>query len=296
LDTFWVPSEVKIDLFSLFLMKDYTNISPTAYSVARSRAQTNIPLSKEIADWAMEHVVLRKDNPDAYLVRRVLNVEARYKLIDKVISSHNPTQILELASGLLPRGYLFASKGVTFVETDLPEMMENKKRMFNDLSLKSPQKLFLEKANALNLKELESACKHFSEKEPLVIINEGLLRYLNFEEKTIVAQNVHSLLERYGGVWITSDITLAKRFTPEGIAKIKNNIGLDITPNLFKDLKHAKKFFTDLGFKIKLHPFKEILPELTSHKGKELSAAELKYALAWYVVEMKVGISKHLKI
>ena len=269
-------------------MKDYSIISPTAYSVARSRALSDIPLSKEIADWAMEHVVIRKDNPEAFLPRRVLNVEARYKLIDKVIASHNPTQILELASGLLPRGYLLATKGVTFVETDLPEMIEVKKRMLNELSLKLPPTLFLEKANALNLKELESACKHFSSKEPLIITNEGLLRYLNFEEKTIVAQNIHSLLEKYGGVWITSDITLAKRFTPERLDKIKNNIGMDITPNLFRDLKHAKKFFSDLGFTLKLHPFKEIYPELVSHKGKEIPKKELKYAMAWYVAEMRV--------
>jgi O-methyltransferase involved in polyketide biosynthesis len=269
-------------------MKDYSAIGPTAYSVARSRALSDIPLAKEIADWATEKVVFRKDNPDSVLPRKVLNIEARYKLIDKVISKYNPVQILELASGLLPRGYLFAKKGVTFVETDLPEMMEIKKRMLNELSLKIPPTLFLEKANALDLKALENACKHFDSTKPIAIINEGLLRYLNFEEKTIVAQNVHSLLERFGGVWVTSDITLAKRFTPEKLAKIKNQIGMDVTPNLFKDLKHAKKFFTDLGFKIKIHPFKEIYPELVSHKGKEISAAELKYALGWYVVEMRV--------
>lgn len=48
--------------------------------------------------------------------------------------------------------------------------------------------------------------KYFDEDREIAIINEGLLRYLTFEEKKIVATNVYNML-KYNGVWITCDVT-----------------------------------------------------------------------------------------
>jgi len=42
-----------------------------------------------------------------------------------------------------------------------------------------------------------------------------LLRYLTKDEKAIVAKNIYKILEEFGGVWITSDISLKRIFSME---------------------------------------------------------------------------------
>ncbi|MFA6269223.1 MAG: hypothetical protein WCW13_02190 [archaeon] len=267
----------------------HLRVAPTAYSVARSRALSDIPFAKEIAQWMgkelgdEERIVY-----DAYEPKQVVTLEARYKLIDKLILQHNPTQVLELACGLLPRGYLFSKQGITYVETDLKDMVLLKQKMYRAVFPALPKNLFLEEANALSKRDLSRVAKHFDKKKSLIIMHEGLLRYLNFKEKTLVAKNIHSLLEEFGGVWITSDITLKKMLPAKTLKKIKERIGMDVSQNAFSNIREAQTFFENLGFEIKVHCRTEIQSELSTPKLLHLNKQEVKRMLEYYVVEMSV--------
>lgn len=270
-------------------MSSFSRVAPTAYSVARSRALSDIPFAKEIVKWMEKELSGEKRIvSDAYEPKRVVTIEARYKLLDKLILENNKGQVLELACGLLPRGYLFSKQGITYVETDLANLVNLKKKMYKKIFPKLSLKLFLEKANALSKKDLLSACRHFEDK-PLIITHEGLLRYLTFDEKRIVALNIHFLLEKFGGKWITCDITLKKMLPSSTLKNIKERIGMDVSKNAFRNVTHAKKFFTSLGFKVKVHSGREILNELSTPKVLGLTAKETKRMLYFYVFEMTVG-------
>ena len=44
------------------------------------------------------------------------------------------------------------------------------------------------------MEDLLSATQKFEENKPIAVLNEGLLRYLDYHERTKVAENIHQLL------------------------------------------------------------------------------------------------------
>ncbi len=247
----------------------YNKISPTAWSVAYGRTFTDIPFSNEI------YSELKNDNPaflrlekDGMLSARPVAVqfEARYKLINKLTKLNGQRQILELASGLSPRGMELSSQDCdVFVETDLPEMIDLKndivRKVLHHKNIALDGRLFIEHGNAIEPGGLAQAASHFKPNEHVCVITEGLLRYLDFDEKTKVAKNVISVLNKYGGYWLTSDTqTLAD--VPESHktdnAKFSKLVGREISKNYFETPKHAEDFFENLGFTVKPYSFSEI--------------------------------------
>lgn len=75
--------------------------------------------------------------------------------------------------------------------------------------------------NALNYDDFIKCEKYFNPDKELAVINEGLLRYLTFEEKKLVATNIYNYLKKYGGVWITCDVT-PKKFIQKQDDKIQH--------------------------------------------------------------------------
>jgi O-methyltransferase involved in polyketide biosynthesis len=153
-------------------------------------------------------------------------------------------------------------------------MTKNKRALLENLFSKGKAKpqggLHIEDGNALDRDSLFAATKYFKDK-PVAVIHEGLLRYLNFEEKKTVANNIHALLEKFGGVWITSDITLKRVLSGERQEERDDNrkrvlalSGIDIGANTFENEDDAKKFFEELGFSVERHGFMEVADELVS--------------------------------
>lgn len=253
---------------------DYTSIIPTAYLTAYPRTFTDIPYSKEIFD-QLELIRAKGQLPELSeefkIPRLAPELEARYKLIDRMLSQSDIHQVLELAAGLSARGLIMAAdSSVEYSELDLEDMAAMKREILGTVAT-IPHNLHITSGNALRLSDLEQAIEGFDTSKPLAVINEGLLRYLGFAEKAAVAKNVHKLLERFGGVWITCDTT-PKKFlaTQDTVTKPGFNKGLvgmsgkDFSGNMFEDEQHATKFFTDLGFSVEIHQFSEIASELSS--------------------------------
>lgn len=172
------------------------------------------------------------------------------------------------------------------MELDLPTVVEEKEQIIKEITKEKgsepPKNLHFQAGNALDFESFENAGKYFNRSKKLVITNEGLLRYLTKEEKAKVAQNINRFLEDFGGVRITSDISLRKIFSKENkvmnehVEKISKLTGKDIFNNRFETEEEAKEFFENLGFSIERHSFMEVYDDLISPKKLNLSEQQVK--------------------
>jgi O-methyltransferase involved in polyketide biosynthesis len=267
---------------------NYEKIGPTAWGVAWHRSLSDIKYAKEIFDELDEVVKPTEQTEIEYMEsaresKIAPQIEARYKLIDKLMAENKTDQVIELAAGLVGRGLAMTEEdsSLRYVEVDLPEMAKNKRALLQSIFSKGiakPQEgLHIENGNALDRDSLFAATRYFKN-EPITVVHEGLLRYLNFDEKRTVANNIHALLEKFGGAWITSDITLKRVLSGERQKERDDNrkrvlslSGIDIGANTFENEDEAKKFFEELGFSVERHGFIEVVDQLVSPAKIDLS-------------------------
>jgi O-methyltransferase involved in polyketide biosynthesis len=163
--------------------------------------------------------------------------------------------VLEIAGGLSFRGLALAQRhAVTYVDTDLPAMIESKARLVAALDA-GPLvgELRLRALDALDPEGFRAAV---AELPPgaIAIVNEGLLMYLDPGEKRRLAASIREALVARGGVWITADIYLRSPPDPR--------IGQDdrlrdflaahrVEEQKFESRAAAEAFFTEAGFAIR---------------------------------------------
>jgi hypothetical protein len=177
---------------------------------------------------------------------------------------------MEIASGLSPRGMEIVSGGGIYVGTDLLDMFDESSPVINAIAARSNLPLnnfHLQAANVLIQKDMENAASHFNGSN-FAVCNEGLLMYLDREEKKMMAGNIRNLLLSNGGCWITTDIifkvlreAIVTMFGAEpdkvirsALKNISNLTGKDIAANDFADKSEAVNFYRDLGFSIEEIP------------------------------------------
>lgn len=186
--------------------KEYEEISSTAIVTSYPRIFTDIPYEKEIYEWLSNHC-----NEEVTLNKMLAaEIEARYKLTNKLLDNSGIKQVLELAAGYSSRGLIYSSKDYNYVEMDLEKVCNNKINIIKTIEKNIPESLNVISGNALRSSDYSKCNEYFDENKPVAVINEGLLRYLTFDEKRIVAENVYSFLKKYGGIWITCDVTPKK--------------------------------------------------------------------------------------
>ncbi len=254
-------------------------ISFTADGVAYRRTFTDIPYSKEIFEILKQHggMIDPKEKQRADAMPQLIPMfEARYLLTDQELKKSGIKQVLELASGLSPRGFIWADDlDVQYVEIDLPEKMAMKRTVVNELhclnGTNGYDNLHLLEGN-ITLRQDILDSNIYLEHEPLFVICEGLLRYLNWRDKSSLALAVRDTIHLHGGgIWTTPDIELLSdvNATPESTARydmMAREWGFDVRPNLFKDMGHAVEFFEAFGFKVNQHCQLEMIDQLVSPK------------------------------
>lgn len=254
------------------MIESFESISPTAILTSYPRIFTDIPYEKEIYDW------LSKNCKDEVKLNKLLapEIEARYKLTDKLMKQLNISQVLELAAGYSSRGLIYSQKGYKYVEMDLEEVSNNKRKLINEV-FEMNDNLKIVSGNALNYDDYIKCDDYFDKDKELAIINEGLLRYLTFDEKRIVGENIYKLLKKHGGVWITCDVTPKKFLVKqdEQNPTLNNNLNTVTSRNSlndrFEDENHIKEFMGEIGFKdVEIHKFIEVKDELKSFEILEI--------------------------
>lgn len=252
----------------------YSKISPTAKIAAYWRSLSEIPFSKEIADAIYAEETAKQILGSSMEIMKnfsPLIIEARYKAIDNALKKTGYPNVLELACGLSLRGLGLAASNINYIGTDLPEILSESTPVIENLAARlniPTNNIHFKAANVLNKQELKSAIEPFNGKA-FSICNEGLLMYLNKEEKTIMANNTKNLLSNFGGVWITTDIVFSeirknlfqslesnlKKAFESALKDISHNVGRDIERNDFENESEAINFYKNLGFKIETIPF-----------------------------------------
>ncbi len=272
---------------------NYEKIGPTAWGVAYLRTLSDIKYAPEIFHELEKSIKPTDPEGTKYLAtvrtRMAPRFEARYKLADRLFEENKTDQILEIAAGLSPRGMAMVEENpaLRYVEVDLPAMAESKRKIIKGLNFNF-ENLHIENGDALDFDSLRESTKYFEQK-PIVVVSEGLMRYLNFDQKAVVANNVRKLLEKFGGAWITPDITLKRVFASEEEREknkrtVKELSGIDVDENSFNNTEEGRKFFENLGFKIEQHGFSEIADQLVSPEKIGLSPEEVQKIFKGYVV------------
>ena len=195
--------------------RNFNSISPSAKSLMLLKGHTNIPFARQTAELLVSPDKYIPDFKSQDLTRwaRILHFENRYWSIDQLIEDLSIKNILELSSGFSFRGLEITGKrNVHYIDTDLHEVVEIKKGFITELKKKSGKKGNLELVylNVLDELQFHEVVAHFPEGE-IIIVNEGLLMYLDMEEKEKLCKTIHSLLMERGGYWITADIYIKNR-------------------------------------------------------------------------------------
>ena len=264
----------------------YREIIPTAILTAYPRTFSDIPYSQEIFDELQRHY---GEIDDSLIVDRLaVELEARSKLIDRLLAETGASQVLEIAAGFSSRGLVFAAQPDTqYVELDLPDLAELKTQIVGNIA-HIPENLHILGGTALRLSDFDEASQYFDTGKPVVVVNEGLLRYLTFDEKAQVASNIRGLLERFGGIWISGD-GATKSFrdsqnknVPSVNTTLMNTTKRNNVGNAFESQEHFREFFGNLGFTVEFHSYTEVQSELSSPQRLGLTSEEVSDKLLAY--------------
>lgn len=143
---------------------------------------------------------------------------ARHGAIDaaltRAIESGRVSQVIEVAAGLSPRGWRFATtygSRITYVETDLPGMMHRKHAALDAIGELSDHHRVVE-LDALKTSGPTSLADVAGELDPdrgLAIITEGLLNYLSGDAVIGIWERFAQTLARFGDGVYLSDLHLS---------------------------------------------------------------------------------------
>ncbi|WP_440135005.1 glyoxalase superfamily protein [Chitinophaga sancti] len=233
-------------------VKDFNTISPSAIALLFTKSFTQIPFMKEAVKRL--HALPDSTEKTPMFHARVQHFEDRYYSIDRMLQPTGITNILELSSGYSFRGLDLANKrAVHYIDTDLDDVISRKLQFINHLQ-QGPLKgqLQLTPLNALDATQFETIIDSFPE-GPVAIVNEGLLMYLNMEEKQLLADIIHKMLMKRGGCWITADIYIPSPLDAHKVYTQRQQKFMNfhkVEENKFASFDAAKNFFEDAGFTI----------------------------------------------
>ncbi|MES2278961.1 MAG: hypothetical protein V4592_23215 [Bacteroidota bacterium] len=190
-------------------------------------------------------------------LKRLFHFELRYRSIDNLLETLGGQNILEISSGFSFRGLHRAinDPGVTYIDTDLPGVIETKKQLTEHLV--SRQKLALKGTlltlpmNALDEDNFIQTINKLPP-GPVNIVSEGLLVYLNTEEKVRLCRIIRRILTERGGAWINADIYIRKSFAVDTADDDFSELmkAHNVEENKFDSFAQAERFFNEYGFKI----------------------------------------------
>jgi O-methyltransferase involved in polyketide biosynthesis len=271
---------------SINIDSKFNEVIPTAILTAYPRTFSDITYSQEIFN-ELKHIV-GKISEEQMVTRIAVELEARSKIIDNLIKEQDTTQILELAAGFSSRGISFSKNpDIVYAEIDLPEVSMRKKQVLSNI-ISISNNLHIDAGNVLRESDFERADQYFNSDKSIIVVNEGLLRYLSFDEKTKLAINIRTLLKKHDGVWISGDGS-PREFKNSRNKNIKslNTTILNQTKNIgvgdaFEDQVHFRNFFEDLGFTLEFHDLTEVTSELVSPVKLGLSEEAVRDKLLSY--------------
>jgi Leucine carboxyl methyltransferase len=256
----------------------HSAISPTAKLVAYLRSLTDIPYSRAIslacdAEAAFAEIV--GDDPRSFSWLAPM-LELRYRSIDRLMTLHGSSRIVELAAGLSPRGLIATNDpSIQVLETDLPGIISEKSGIALVLFAASGaarQNLRWMPVNATSRHDFQQIDEYFPE-GPVTVISEGLFPYLSHDEKRAVGFNIRKLLRDRKGVWITPDLSSCDRIrrlleidpdVGRVVRAVSGHVGRDLLTNSFLTDDAAQACFGGMGFSMERFRQSDLVGNLSS--------------------------------
>ncbi len=182
----------------------------------------------------------------------------RHILIDRLLEEARIPFVLEIASGLSRRGATYSSKpGYQYVEVDMPHVVERKRlllaRTLEGQTALDRKSWHLHGADASSL-DLQTIAPGASG-DPLFVIIEGLLMYLDGEEQRALFQRIAKLFaDRAGGTLVFDLVPACEQAKPGMIGKLLERLFKFFTggQTFIRDNRtrlDIRKDLQDLGFK-----------------------------------------------
>ena len=284
-------------------------LGSTAITCARTRAYyTNMPYAQDILNDVTSgsqdsfsefwHNFLRRAvHIFPNLMTRAAILEGRYISTSEAIARVGGCCFLEYGAGLSQRSLEYAVEGVFYMETDQPEVISAKQRVVEKIRDKEGKNLapghHFFSLNPVNREDLRWAGQLYGSqvnRNPLVILHEGLLEWQTKEEQIKIRDNNREFLKEYSpnGVWISPDFTFTTKdnFVMRMIMqKMQRDTNRELT--VFESDEEIQDFLSDGGFKGEKIPNEHLIGNLTcidkigisERKVRELS----KYFQAYYI-------------
>lgn len=246
--------------------RNYNTISPSARALLLMKGMTPIPYARKAAELMSypEEYIPDYTRTEFWFWARVAHFETRYWSIDQLLQPLKATNILELSSGFSFRGlHAVQEDPVHYIDTDLPDLITTKSNFVTAIqngSFETTGKLETLPLNAMDEEQFLNIVNRFPPGE-IVIVNEGLLMYLDDEEKEKLFSTIRKVLKERGGYWITADIYI-KRDVDLSIIGTDDKLQQFFTEhrieeNKFDSFEQAAAVFEKAGFVID----KEAVPD-----------------------------------
>src|SRR5436305_5302872 len=139
---------------------------------------------------------------------------ARHRIMDDVlaraIDGGRIAQVIEIAAGMSPRGWRFAERygdRLTYVEADLPDMAERKRRALERIGSLGENHRVVE-VDATSDDSLDAVVATLDRSRGLAIVTEGLLTYFGDEDVLGMWRRFARELARFTGSLYLADIRI----------------------------------------------------------------------------------------
>jgi O-methyltransferase involved in polyketide biosynthesis len=135
-------------------------------------------------------------------------LKQRHQMIDQhlsqLIAQHPNLQVLEIATGLSPRGWNFRQQypHIDYRELDLPNMADIKNRALQQVDKNSPEVLSVD----LFSPDFANVFQLFDPNRPLVVISEGLINYFHQPMLAELMRAIAAQSERFPELHYLTDV------------------------------------------------------------------------------------------
>jgi O-methyltransferase involved in polyketide biosynthesis len=155
-----------------------------------------------------------------------------------ILQEDNPT-ILDIACGYSPRVLLMAPKGYTYIGADLPDVTEDLMARRHDI-LPVDAECFAgyRTVDATDREHMSNVLAAL--RESMTIVTQGLLSYLDLDQKRQLAESIRELLSRDGGCWIIPD-TDAETFLMDTFRAVLGDVAAGMVNQVYKVVDAAVK-------------------------------------------------------
>jgi O-methyltransferase involved in polyketide biosynthesis len=192
------------------------------------------------------------------------------QLLDAAIQSGEISQVIEIAAGLSPRGWRFTRRHgdrLTYMETDLPEMVERKQRALEEAGALGPEHrvVALDALAEDGGRSLGSVAAELDPDRGTAIITEGLLSYLDRASVLALWRREAETLSPFPHGLMLSDLHLASDSTGLVVTTFTRLLSLFVRGRVLIHFDHESEAIEALvaaGF-----------ADASLHRGTEISDA-----------------------